>query len=132
MVISSSPISFFATGLRPVRLALAAVAATTFLAGCASAPSNGNGETPVIAAAAAAAATAATDATAAASPAAAPGSAVRPPAPAVAAAAAAAAAAMAQSAKPFADVVKDAHETPGLFRVWQKDDKVWLEIAPNQ
>ncbi|HEX9278272.1 MAG TPA: zinc-dependent metalloprotease [Casimicrobiaceae bacterium] len=132
MVISSSPISFFATGLRPVRLALAAVAATTFLAGCASAPSNGNGETPVIAAAAAAAATAATDATAATSPAVAPGSAARPPAPVVAAAAAAAAAAMAQSAKPFADVVKDAHETPGLFRVWQKDDKVWLEIAPNQ
>ncbi len=32
----------------------------------------------------------------------------------------------------FADVVKDAKETAGLFRVWQKDDKVWLEIGPDQ
>ena len=28
--------------------------------------------------------------------------------------------------------IKDANETPGLFRVWQKDDKVWIEIAPEQ
>ncbi|MDQ2962853.1 MAG: zinc-dependent metalloprotease, partial [Pseudomonadota bacterium] len=35
-------------------------------------------------------------------------------------------------AKPFADVVKDAHESPGLFRVWQKEDKVWIEFAPEQ
>jgi hypothetical protein len=34
--------------------------------------------------------------------------------------------------KPFAEVVKDATELAGLFRVWQKDDKVWLEIAPEQ
>jgi hypothetical protein len=34
--------------------------------------------------------------------------------------------------KPFADVVKDAKETAGLFRIWQKDDKVWLELAPEQ
>jgi len=32
----------------------------------------------------------------------------------------------------FADVSKDARELPGLFRVWQKDDKVWLEIEPAQ
>ncbi len=32
----------------------------------------------------------------------------------------------------FADVSRDAKETPGLFRLWQKDDKVWLEIAPAQ
>jgi hypothetical protein len=32
----------------------------------------------------------------------------------------------------FADVSKDAKELPGLFRVWQKDDKVWLEIEPAQ
>jgi hypothetical protein len=32
----------------------------------------------------------------------------------------------------FADVVKDATETTGFFRVWQKDEKVWLEIAPEQ
>ena len=34
--------------------------------------------------------------------------------------------------RPFADVIKDATETPGLFRVWRKDDKVWLEITPEQ
>ena len=34
--------------------------------------------------------------------------------------------------KPFADVIKDAKETPGLFHLWQKDDKVWIEIAPEQ
>jgi hypothetical protein len=34
--------------------------------------------------------------------------------------------------KPFAEVVKDAKEIPGLFRLWQKDDKVWIEIAPEQ
>jgi hypothetical protein len=133
MVNSTSCLS--AAAQRPnLRLPLAVLAAAALLTGCASSPP-GADETPAIAAAAAAAATAAT---AAASPppvqAAAPGSATRPPAPAVAAAAAAAsaAAAAAQSAKPFADVVKDAHEMPGLFRVWQKDDKVWLEIAPNQ
>ena len=62
------------------------------------------------------------------------------PAPSAAAAPAAtapgptppAAASVTPSPKPFAEVVKDAHEKPGLFHVWQKDDKVWLEIAPNQ
>ena len=34
--------------------------------------------------------------------------------------------------QPFADVIKDAKETPGLFSIWQKDDKVWIEIAPEQ
>jgi len=34
--------------------------------------------------------------------------------------------------RPFADVIKDAKETAGLFRLWQKDDKVWLEISPEQ
>jgi len=34
--------------------------------------------------------------------------------------------------KPFGDVVNDAKEMAGLFRIWQKDDKVWLEIAPEQ
>jgi hypothetical protein len=32
----------------------------------------------------------------------------------------------------FADVSRDAKELTGLFRVWQKDDKVWLEIEPAQ
>ena len=34
--------------------------------------------------------------------------------------------------KPFADVVKDAQHDTGLFGVWRKEDKVWLEIAPEQ
>jgi hypothetical protein len=64
----------------------------------------------------------------------APGASPPPNAPAVAAAAAAAqaAAAAAQSAKPFADVIKDAKEHPGLFPLWTKDDKVWIEIKPDQ
>jgi hypothetical protein len=32
----------------------------------------------------------------------------------------------------FAEVSRDAKEMPGLFRLWQKDDKVWLEIEPSQ
>src|SRR5690242_2974231 len=48
------------------------------------------------------------------------------------AAAAAAAAAAAQAHKPFAEVIKDAKEAAGLFRVYQKDDKIWIEIAPDQ
>jgi hypothetical protein len=32
----------------------------------------------------------------------------------------------------FAEVVRDAKEQKGLFHVWQKDDKVWLEIGPDQ
>ncbi len=34
--------------------------------------------------------------------------------------------------RPFADVVKDATESHGFFRVWQKDEKSWLEIAPEE
>ena len=34
--------------------------------------------------------------------------------------------------RPFAEVIKDAKETQGLFRIWQKDEKVWIEIAPDQ
>jgi len=53
--------------------------------------------------------------------------------PAVAAAAAAAAAAaVAAQQKPFAEVVKDAKEQPGFFNVYSKDEKVWLEIRPDQ
>jgi hypothetical protein len=47
-------------------------------------------------------------------------------------AAAAAAAQAAQFSKPFAEVVKDAKERKGLFNIWQKDDKVWIELAPDQ
>ncbi len=32
--------------------------------------------------------------------------------------------------KPFAEVIKDATQMSGLFTLWQKDDKVWLELTP--
>jgi len=32
--------------------------------------------------------------------------------------------------RPFAEVVKGATRTDGLFTLWQKDDKVWLELKP--
>ena len=34
--------------------------------------------------------------------------------------------------RPFADVIKDAKEQPGLFPLWSKDDKVWIELKPEQ
>src|SRR5262245_52141555 len=34
--------------------------------------------------------------------------------------------------KPFADVIKDAETVKGLFTLYRKDDKVWLEILPEQ
>ena len=34
--------------------------------------------------------------------------------------------------KPFAEIIKEAKEIPGLFPLWQKDDKVWLELSPAQ
>ncbi len=33
--------------------------------------------------------------------------------------------------RPFAEVVKDAKRSDGLFTLWQKDDKVWLELKPE-
>jgi Met-zincin/Domain of unknown function (DUF5117) len=35
-------------------------------------------------------------------------------------------------ARPFADVIKDAKEQPGLFTLWTKDERVWIEIRPEQ
>jgi len=108
-----------------------AIAAAFTLAGCASLP---DGKAPE-AAAAQAAATVAAQASAAPAPApAAPGAAPAASTPTVAAAAAAAqaAAAAAQSSKPFAEVIKDAKEHPGLFPLWTKDDKVWIELKPEQ
>ncbi len=42
------------------------------------------------------------------------------------------AAAAATGQKAFLEVIKEAKEYPGLFPVWQKDEKVWIEIAPEQ
>ncbi|MBK9606898.1 MAG: zinc-dependent metalloprotease [Betaproteobacteria bacterium] len=42
------------------------------------------------------------------------------------------AAALPSPSKPFADVIKDAKVIPGYFTLYQKDEKVWLEILPEQ
>jgi hypothetical protein len=34
--------------------------------------------------------------------------------------------------RPFAEVIKDAKQISGLFPVWQKDDKTWIEIPAEQ
>src|SRR4030095_9191756 len=33
--------------------------------------------------------------------------------------------------RPFAEIVKDAKVVQGLFPVWQKDDKAWIEIPAD-
>ncbi|MGH8849406.1 MAG: zinc-dependent metalloprotease, partial [Casimicrobiaceae bacterium] len=120
------------------RLTVALAAAALLAAGCATAPAS---DSATMAAAAVAATDAAKSATDNASPiASGSGHGAADPAtgkpggtPAVAAAAAAAAAAaVAAQQKPFADVVKDAKEEPGFFNVYRKDEKVWLEIRPDQ
>ena len=32
--------------------------------------------------------------------------------------------------RPFADIIKDAKQIDGMFTIWQKDDKFWLELKP--
>jgi len=58
------------------------------------------------------------------------------PAPVVAIAApppaAGAAAATPGAPRPFKDIIKDAKMTAGFFTTYQKDDKVWLAIKPDQ
>jgi len=118
---------------RPTPRALVALAALSLaLGGCAVAPSSPDTPLPVSSAppttdaakvAAAVAAGVAAGSAAGARPGASPASVAQ---------AAGAAAAAATGPKPFADVIKDAHETAGLFRTWQKDEKVWFEIAPDQ
>ena len=123
--------------LRLSRLALALAPLAPFLmSGCASVPrADAAAKTSDTAAIAAAVAHAATDPNSAAPQGpreGAPGAA-RPAVNTNAVAAAAAAAAQAtQSSKPFADVVKDARESKGLFTLWSKDDKVYLELDPDQ
>lgn len=34
--------------------------------------------------------------------------------------------------KPFAEIIKDAKQIPGYFTLYQKDEKVWIEIKPEQ
>ena len=114
------------TGL-PARLAAPAVlaaAAALSLAGCAATPTAG----PAASAAAASAPSAAPPAGAASGAAT-----VARAASAPASAASAAAARPDPSApKPFAEVIKDATRQDGFVPVWRKDEKVWLEVAPER
>ena len=118
---------------RLARIAMLTSALVPFLfAGCASIPGPGatqSGETAAIAAAAARAATEHPGEGGATAP-----GGTQPAAPnaTAAVAAATAAAQAAQAAKPFAEVTQGAKESAGLFNLWQKDDKVWIEIAPDQ
>ncbi len=34
--------------------------------------------------------------------------------------------------RPFKDVIKDAKEIPGFFTIYQKDEKVWIALKPEQ
>ncbi len=96
---------------------VAALAAACALAGCATLP----GETPAREAGAAVTAAASPQAIANAQRlAGAPGS--TPPASPPAA----------SGLRSFADATRDAKELPGLLSLWQKDDKVWIELAPEQ
>ncbi len=100
-------------------LRASALAALLTLAGCASLPGAAPG--PAAAAAELVAATppptAARPPGAAASGSAAPGAIAAPPAPG--------------QPPAFATVVKDAREIKGLFTAWQKDERLWLELRPE-
>lgn len=98
-----------------------ALAALVLVAGCATPPT---AKPPP-------AATAAAPATAGA--AGAGGTAVAPATPAPAAPATPAAAPSPPSAlRPFADIVRDAQRIDGFVPLWRKDERVWLEIAPER
>src|SRR5436190_8995049 len=43
-----------------------------------------------------------------------------------------AAAAQPGQPKPFKEVVKDAKESDGFFKIFHKEDKTWIEIKPDQ
>jgi len=99
---------------------LVGVAATGLLTACAVAPVATSGATPVrIASAGGAAAAAGAPAAASAPASAASGAAptATPPAPG--------------QPQPFAAVIKDAKKLDGFLAAWQKDEKVWIELAPE-
>ena len=60
------------------------------------------------------------------------GLAAQTPAPAPVASGPSAGPAQPGALKPFADIIKEAKEIPGFFTLYQKDDKVWLEVKPEQ
>lgn len=122
---------------RPPFAPAALMAAVFILAGCATAPLTGDAAAAAAAADPQKAATPASTpsvvppAAAASAPAGAPASASASPAAATRPPAGAAPANPPGSPQPFATVIKDAKKTEGLLTVWQKDDKVWLELRPE-
>lgn len=110
----------------------ALMAAVFMITGCATAPQGGAGGAPGpvktdVKQAAAPAAAASAPSAAASAPSGSAAAAARPPA----GAAPAAPPGPPGTPQPFATVIKDAKQTTGLFTVWQKDDKVWLELKPE-
>ncbi|MDC8772864.1 zinc-dependent metalloprotease [Roseateles albus] len=104
------------------RLTLSAVAAAvSLLSACATTAPDAAAPTAAATAAAAAPVKAGNPATpvSAASAASAPNAGAKPPADPTA-------------PKPFAEVSKDAKVQAGLFPIWRKDDKVWLEIPKDK
>jgi hypothetical protein len=100
------------------------------LAGCATTPVGNVAATKPVAAAATTTPAIASAASPTANPAASAAAAARPAAPP--AAAPAPAPGSPPPPRPFADVIKDATVTKGWFTTYQKDDKVWLEVMPDQ
>jgi hypothetical protein len=103
--------------LRPAFSSALASSVCLALVGCAtirnaSAPraATGGGKTPAVASATNAAAGAAT------APAARPAAVAADPA----------------ALRAFADVVKDAKQTAGFLPLWKKDERIWIEISPEQ
>jgi Met-zincin/Domain of unknown function (DUF5117) len=97
---------------RPSLLTVVTALGALGLAGCAT-----TAAAPIGAASVAPAATAASAPVAAARPASAASAAVPPPAPG--------------QPPAFATVIKDAKETKGLFSLWQKEERVWIELKPE-
>jgi Met-zincin/Domain of unknown function (DUF5117) len=117
----------------PSLLSLVVALGALGLAGCAT-----TAAAPVAAAPASSAAPPVSPAASSARPAAVAASGPAAGAFAAAAAASGAAAASAPTAPPapgappaFATVIKDAKEIKGLFTLWQKDEKVWIELKPE-
>jgi hypothetical protein len=114
---------------------LSAAVGTVLLVGCAGVPMQGERPATAPPGSPTAAPTPALPVTPPSAPAARPGSAPSAAAPGSAASAAAAAAAAPAlppgSPPPFAVVSKDAKRIPGLIALWQKEEKVWLELRPE-
>ena len=110
---------------------LAALVATSILAACATPPAAPPGSTTAAVTAAAPTGTgAAASAPSTAPSVAAPTGATRP-ASTTAPATPVTLVPPSGALRPFAEVVKDARRVDGLFTLWQKDDKVWLELKPE-